>query len=82
MKEGKFMTINDLSLNHIQELTGSISTLTTGKIIDDLYIELDTSSQNKLMSILTTSKITRENQMLFCNEISAEKSNDALLREG
>lgn len=82
MKEGNFMTINDLSLNHIQELTGSISTLTTGKTIDDVYIELDASSQNKLMSILTTSRITRENQMLFCYEISTDKTNDMLLREG
>ena len=82
MKEGTFMTIKDLSLNHICELTGSISTLTTGKIIDEVYIELDKTSQNKLASILTTKKLTRDNQILFCKEIATDKSNDALLREG
>lgn len=59
------MEVSQLKFNDMKALMGSISTLTTKETIDEITIDFDFSSKNKIEQLLKTGTVTRNLQDLY-----------------
>ena len=76
------MKVSQLRFNDMKALMGSISTLTTKETVDEIMLDFDSSSKNKLEKLLKAGVVTRDVQDLYIDELSVKKQENELLMKG
>ncbi len=74
------MTISELNLTNIRDVISEIRlTKTNESTIQDVYISFDTFSKNKLSQLISTGKVTRDNQKLTIDSLLLKQEYEELL---
>lgn len=76
------ITLSDLSLNTLRDITGNITSIGLNTTINDVDLFFDKPSLNKLCNILRGKVTTRNNQKLMIETLTAQQEGEKTLTVG
>ena len=76
------MTVDQLNYSYLKELMGDISTLTSKELANEVMLDFDADSKNKIAKLLSTGIVTSDVQKLHINSLSVRKPENELLTRG
>ncbi len=76
------MTISEFNLSNTHDVIANITSKTKKISAQDLYIIFNTSSIRKLLQLITTGTVTRDNQKLTIDSLILKPEHEELLTQG